>query len=183
MAICKITNKGYTGKTIHFSKRIREHRSDAFNIKYKAYNSHFYRAIRKYGWDNFEWKVLQDNIPEQYLLDTEKFYIFLFGTFREGYNDTEGGDQPPSQLGKKNPNVSRSNGLRIGKKHPLYGQNIAEKIRSKNWKIIRPDGSIEIIRNLTKYCKENNLQQSLMGFVAKGRRNHHKGYKCQIIEN
>ena len=182
LATSKTTGKSYVGKTVDFIKRKIQHKSAAFNLNCKAYNSHFYCALRKYGWEDFSWKILQDQIPEQYLVELEKFYIFLFRTYENGYNDTIGGDEPPSQLGRKNPNVSKSNSLRVGNKHPFYGKNIADKIRSQVWEIIKPNGETEIIRNLNKYCKENNLQQTLMGKVAKGQRNHHKGFSCRKIK-
>ena len=68
----------------------------------------------------------------------------------------------------------------------LRFHNIINKIsesNSKNWLITKPDGNKIIIKNLEKYCKENNLQSSKMSLVASGIRNHHKGHLCQRMEN
>jgi hypothetical protein len=48
---------------------------------------------------------------------------------------------------------------------------------SKTWTLIDPNGNQFTIKNLTKFCRENNLQQASMSRVAKGEQNHHKGWK------
>ena len=50
--------------------------------------------------------------------------------------------------------------------------------KSKNWLIITPDNEKIQIKNLAKYCRENNLHNGHMSSIAHGKRNHHKGYKC-----
>ncbi|WP_230679239.1 hypothetical protein, partial [Streptococcus pneumoniae] len=50
----------------------------------------FHNAIRTYGWDNFEWSVLEQSEDKEYLLnEREKYYIQLYNThyvLGEGYN-------------------------------------------------------------------------------------------------
>jgi hypothetical protein len=86
-----------------------------------------------------------------------------------------------SWIGERNPMVKRS------KKgtHHLSGSNLSKKIiekrnfsNSKKWKIIHPNGKEEIIINLIKYCQKMNLAERHMRSVAKGRRKHHKHFKC-----
>lgn len=52
---------------------------------------------------------------------------------------------------------------------------------SKNWKIIFPSGEEIQIKNLSQFCKNNNLHRSCMERVAQGNRHHHKGFKCKKI--
>ena len=52
---------------------------------------------------------------------------------------------------------------------------------TKNWIITKPDGIKEEIKNLQKYCKENNLDSSKMSSVASGLRKHHKNYICERV--
>jgi len=53
----------------------------------------FHRAIRKYGEDAFEWRILCDNIPNCDLDATEKSFIKEFRSFgTHGYNMTLGGE-------------------------------------------------------------------------------------------
>ena len=51
--------------------------------------------------------------------------------------------------------------------------------RVRDWIITFPDDRREIIRNLAQFCREHNLHQGHMNEVAKGKRNHHKGYKVE----
>lgn len=51
-----------------------------------------YRAIKKYGSENFYYEILEDNIPLDELDKREIYYIEQFKSFRKGYNSTKGGD-------------------------------------------------------------------------------------------
>lgn len=53
--------------------------------------------------------------------------------------------------------------------------------RSKYWNVTKPDGSKELVKNLEKYCRDNNLSSSKMYCVANKTRNHHKGYVCERV--
>lgn len=48
---------------------------------------------------------------------------------------------------------------------------------SKTVKFINPDGEIIEVRNLAKFCRDNNLTRPNMNKVLRGERSHHKGYK------
>lgn len=57
----------------------------------------FHRAIRKYGFNNFEWEILA-YCPIELLGVLETIYIDLLKTKRPlGYNSTDGGDGPKGQ--------------------------------------------------------------------------------------
>lgn len=52
----------------------------------------FYRAIVKYGWDNFEHEILETNIPTRELAnEREIYYIDLYNSTEYGYNVSKGG--------------------------------------------------------------------------------------------
>jgi hypothetical protein len=53
---------------------------------------------------------------------------------------------------------------------------------SKNWLITFPDRKECQIKNLTKFCKENNLFQSCMILVSQGKQANHKGFICRPVE-
>ncbi|RFZ78234.1 hypothetical protein DS742_14040 [Lacrimispora amygdalina] len=56
----------------------------------------FYKAIQKYGWDNFSHEILEDNIHTQEIAnDREKFYIKQYKSTNSefGYNLTNGGNE------------------------------------------------------------------------------------------
>ena len=47
---------------------------------------------------------------------------------------------------------------------------------TKRWIITQPDGTEDEITNLSKYCKEHELDDGAIYRVLNGKRNHHKGY-------
>ena len=55
------------------------------------------------------------------------------------------------------------------------------KAKIKKYKIIKPNGDIEIIENITKYCQDNNLNAGNMVQVAKGKRKQSAGYRVFSI--
>lgn len=86
----KINNKKYVGKTTQsIEKRWQEHISDS--KKEKCEIRPLYRAIRKYGIENFTIKEIEkcntDNLSEK-----EKYWIQYYNTYEDGYNATLGGD-------------------------------------------------------------------------------------------
>ena len=54
-------------------------------------NNKFANSIRKWGWDAFEGRVLEE-VYEEDLNELEKFYIEQFDSFKNGYNSTLGGE-------------------------------------------------------------------------------------------
>lgn len=56
------------------------------------------------------------------------------------------------------------------------------KINIKIYKVIDPNGNVYLTNEgLTKFCEEHDLANSLMIKVAKGKRVHHKNWKCEYI--
>lgn len=52
------SGKCYIGQTINEDRRKLQHKRAALNENHKEYDKPFYRALRKYGWDSFEYEVL-----------------------------------------------------------------------------------------------------------------------------
>lgn len=89
--INKITQRRYIGLTGEYppSKRWGY---NGINYKNCVY---FYYAIQKYGWDNFEHLILNDNLTQEEAKQLESYYIKLYNTLSpNGYNLTLGGDYP-----------------------------------------------------------------------------------------
>lgn len=89
-----INDKYYIGQAKNLYKRIRQHIT---RFRNKRIKNSIYRALEKYGFDNFEFKILKtfENIPSdelQKILDeTEIKYIKQFNSYNDGYNQTTGG--------------------------------------------------------------------------------------------
>lgn len=89
IAINKVNSKVYIGKTTKSLKqRIRSHKS-ASDSKFR--NNKFVQALRKYGVEGFDWKILLDNVPEKDLDWHETSFILTFDSKAKGYNCTVGG--------------------------------------------------------------------------------------------
>ena len=76
---------------------------------------------------------------------------------------------------------SKERNLKISESHKglLHSHESKIKIseaRSKTWFFIDPNGNKISINNLTRFCLENNLKQSAMCNVSKGKNKSHKGW-------
>lgn len=94
----KVNGKNYIGQTNNIEKRKRGHKSEAFNKKSNGYNLPFHAAIRKHGWESFDFEVIEE-IPDdfgiEYVNKREEYFIALLDTqinSHKGYNVTFGGD-------------------------------------------------------------------------------------------
>ena len=103
-----INNKKYIGQTINDPKiRYNAHKSAVYNEKNSEYYSPLHAAMRKYGFDNFSYKILIQNIENiEELNALEIFYINFFNTqIPNGYNIESGGKnckRPQTQQHKEN---------------------------------------------------------------------------------
>lgn len=91
--INKINGKMYIGQTINPEKRYNAHKSSYQNPNDKEYDSLIHRAFRKYGFENFEYKILVKNIEDIEILNKlEIFFIQNYNTQTpNGYNVESGG--------------------------------------------------------------------------------------------
>lgn len=83
-------NKKYIGQTRRTLKqRINNHKS-----KHKRYNSYFYKACNKYGFENIKWIILEVVFSAKDAYSTETEWISYYKTCdrRFGYNSTTGGE-------------------------------------------------------------------------------------------
>lgn len=87
----KINGKLYIGQSRNIDSRKKKHFEHAFNPNRCDYDCLFHRAIRKYGINNFTFKVLEECNPSD-LNDKEKYYIKQHNSMMpNGYNMTIGG--------------------------------------------------------------------------------------------
>ncbi len=206
-----VNNKIYIGQTINFKKRLNEHKRNSLNKKSRSYNSYFCRALRKYGWDNFKWEIIYPNIPINQLHNMEKFTIGNYNSYNgHNYNSTIGGEgifgykHNEETIEKLKINAAGKGNPMYGRHHSKYSTNLMSKLKknklltfqhknrmslsrigheynAKLWKVIDPNGGIEIVKNLSKYCRNHCLDAGHMIKVSKGKAKHHKQYKVERI--
>jgi group I intron endonuclease len=83
------SGKVYIGQTINELARRAKHKRES---TYR--NTKFYTAIRKYGFDNFQYEILYSEVlndnNKEYILnllnDKEEYYITLYNSVEKGYN-------------------------------------------------------------------------------------------------
>jgi group I intron endonuclease len=121
----KINNKIYIGQTTRsFETRINEH------INYPSNCSIVDRAIQKYGENNFEWKILEEDIDNQRDLNLlEKFWIIHLETrtTQNGYNITSGGYNCKHSKETK----QKMSKAHMGDKNHFYGKHHSEETKEK----------------------------------------------------
>ena len=91
MYIYKITNiqnnKVYIGQTIRpIDQRFHRHLNDALN---NIIDTHFARAIRKYGKDNFIIEQIDTAQTQDELNQKEQYWIKYYNSIKDGYNETD----------------------------------------------------------------------------------------------
>ena len=88
-------------------------------------------AILKYGWDNFEHKIVLEKVSESEAKYAEKYLIKWYKLHRKSYNMTDGGEgtcgihhygRIPSEETRKKLSEAHK-GLLSGEKNPMYGRH------------------------------------------------------------
>ncbi len=106
LLINTLNNKIYIGQTINLKQRMSAY-------KYQKDKSKISRAIRKYGWNNFNMKIIEETNSNELDLK-EKYWIRFYNSTNPdiGYNIEEGGKHPSrvNRKIKKN-NISGENSV------------------------------------------------------------------------
>ena len=95
-----INNKYYIGQSINIKQRKQQHFAELRHNTHR--NAYLQNAFNKYGENGFEFKLVKACKP-RYLNRFEKMYIKIYDSYNNGYNLTEGGENPPILKGKNNP--------------------------------------------------------------------------------
>ena len=85
----------YIGQTVNLQERHYRHiKHDPFNENLKEYEYPLSRGIRKYGEDEYELIILEENVKKEELNEKEKYWIAFYDTYFNGYNQSTGGSNP-----------------------------------------------------------------------------------------
>lgn len=108
--------KKYVGFDSAWPRRKHSHKREAFNSNSHTYKTLFHNAIRKHGWENFNWTPIYQSLDKQHTLSTmETYFINLYRTFVGfedcvGYNLTQGGEgqknRPMSEETKRKKSIA-----------------------------------------------------------------------------
>lgn len=102
--INKINNKKYIGITSENNPNKRWKNGAGYKKQI------FYNAIQKYGWNNFQHKILYQNLTETEAKQKEIELIAFYNTNNNlyGYNQTKGGDSLPEKSIELKSKISQS---------------------------------------------------------------------------
>ena len=152
-------NKVYIGQTIRpIKQRFYRHLNDAIN---NILDTHFARAIRKYGKDNFIIEEIDTAQTQDELNQKEQYWIKFYNSVEEGYNETDaiskcGGDTYQSKTEEEMEIIKEKiRQTKIGIKNPM-----ARKIKRIN--IITNEVDIfDTVINCAKVCGIKNGKTSI----------------------
>ena len=90
---CKSNGKLYIGSTKNLANRIYRHKNEARKQATDAPNGYigkksFYEDINIFGWDNFQWYVIEQEVPLDKRFEREDYWIEKYQTTNpmKGYN-------------------------------------------------------------------------------------------------
>lgn len=131
MIIYKATNitngKSYIGKWAMEIVDMRRQRHWHYAFVKQA-QTKFHRALRKYGWDNFKWEVIDKAENHEELNEKEKYWVKHYDTFKNGYNMTLGGD---GKWGYKHSDESRR---KMSENRVITKEDIIENAKAQGTK-------------------------------------------------
>lgn len=126
--IYKYTNKAqngffYIGQTLS-NRKIRE----GANFSNYSKSIEFKNAISKYGAENFDYEILESDVPEDLLDERERYWISFYHTYVgdplcHGYNMTVGGNNGEGRVCRAETKEKTSQSLK--------GHNISDRVRQR----------------------------------------------------
>jgi group I intron endonuclease len=145
---CLVNNKVYIGYTSRTpEERFREHLLCKLDTK-------FYRALRKYGKENFTVSLLEQFETKKDALVGERLWISKLDTIENGYNTHEGGlggkTKTEEQLQALSESMSGSNNPMFGKSQSLERRKLQSQKMKEYYKREDPE------------TKKNRLMKSSM---------------------
>lgn len=184
----------YIGKALYgAAHRWREH------IGYDLQNNQYiHRAMRKYGIEHFDYKIIETNIPKDLLNEREKYWIEYYNSLvPNGYNMTKGGDggigrRPLTQEEKDYNALMRQKGIVIGPEKNFENykttQKYQEDLKKKCQKVAMLDKTTEEVIQTFDSIKEavaflGKQSTARVGIYdcARGRNKTAYGYKWKYL--
>ena len=177
---CLVNGKVYIGQTSEtIEKRFKRH----VGYQKDEHDTKFYRAIRKYGMENFVIEQIDTANNQEELDDKEIYWINFYDSVNSGYNTKTskgkcGGDTltnhpnkqiisekiRQSKIGDKNP--MRKNGGLKGIKNGMFGKRGKDVPSSKPCVAVSIDGKVikhfDTLKDLQKYFGVTTLSMVSM---------------------
>ena len=134
------------------------YRQSAHRYASRTVDLPFYRAIRQYGWDAFEYTVLAETDNVEELKELECYYIRHYDSYHNGYNGTDGGEARE---------LRRRNRRTLSEAMQQVHRNISE------WELTRNGVTFNVV-NLKKWCRDKNYNASCIQRIAMAGKGRHR---------
>lgn len=148
----KITGKKYVGQSIQLdiNSRWKSHKT----VNKKFVGKILYNAYKKYGIENFDYKIICICFDE----DTDKYeeeYIKKYNTVHpNGYNLLQGGKNR-----KHNPETLKYlSEIMKGENHPQYGTKLSEERKKKHSELMKGSGNPNFGKKIPREVIEKRIQ-------------------------
>lgn len=204
-----VNGKYYIGFTGDFPARLRSHRSRYPNLDTAFYHAIRKYGWENFTSEIIYQSLDQDhchNVMEEHFIREYRSHV----NEGCGYNQSYGGDGQrgydaqtrwklgSANRGKKRGPTSEETKRKIGEANSKKRRTEAEKQhlrqvnlgktqseesrikRSKSYRVFDPTGQVFDIVNLSRFCKENELNQGAMAAIARGEKPAHKGWRCEF---
>lgn len=173
----KINSKCYIGQSINIERRFIHHKKYRYGFQN---NKVLYKAIQKYGIDNFDFEIIEECLQEE-LDKKEKYYIEKYNAYYNGYNMTKGGDGKNGyRLTQESIEKMKKSLKEHYKKHPNTQETKDKRIKSlKEYYKSHPEACNKIAER-----NKNRSRESLLKAVQKaGEANRRKVYQYDVKGN
>jgi len=155
-----ITSEYYIGQSIDIMKRWCQHRYQGTHHTKEEGNFPLYVSMRKYGLNNFEFKVIEE-CPEDELDEREKYWINYYNSYLKGYNCNTGGQKFPS-IGENNPRTKLTNNDVLVIRNRIYKNNELPKDVYEDYKAIISYGAFwSLVHGVTWKNVDTSMIRSL----------------------
>jgi group I intron endonuclease len=192
----------YIGSSVNVRKRLNSHRR---KLELEKHDNIILQGIwNKYGKDSLFCCLVEIVSERRTLLEREQYWmdavnpsinILKFADSRKGHKQSAETvekrvsafrGKPQSEESKKRKSEAQK-GRRFTQEH-INNMVIGFKTRPTalyaklEFRVTNPSGEPFIVFNLSEFCRENKLSRPHLISVARGRRSHHKNWKCSYAE-
>lgn len=181
MHINKINGKRYIGQT-------KRNPTSRFGRNGSNYHKcpYFYNAIKKYGWNNFEHIIIQDNLTREQANLLEEINIATYNTTNDsfGYNLKAGGDNGGKCSEETKRKISETQkGKHLSEEHKINisKARLGQRLTGKKVGQYTLDGKLVHIYNSVVETSCVGYNPKYIYKVCRGERNKYKDYIWKYI--
>lgn len=164
---CTANGKRYVGCTTQARPELRWREGNGYQ-----YNKHFYSAILKHGWDNFEHEVFEvDSAEEMYRKEIELISFYHSNDPNFGYNNSIGGEK--SALGCKYSEEARKHMSQAAKeraKNPEFRKKISAARKGKPFSVEHRRHLSETRKGRPAWNKGKTLSEEARKHMSEGQK-------------